>query len=84
MQAETQDGSRQCMEGFIELEEMACELRDNGITVVSSYCDTDGFFHISMCGAETGRINIFEIPAADFETAEDLGFLPLNELSGRI
>lgn len=73
-------GAVQCYGGGTDLAEMACELTDKGITVLSSYSDTDGFYHIKVCGADSGDINIFEIYEDDLESAVELGFNSIEEL----
>jgi hypothetical protein len=69
------DGSRQCApnSGF-ELNEMAAQLKGKGIPVYSSTKATDGRMYPSVCGAGTGRINIYEIDPLHLESAKKLGF----------
>ena len=76
-------GARQCGDDGISAEEMAVELINEDIPVISFYCDVDGYFHIAVCGAETGRINVFEIPEDDLQAAIELGFTSIEELTDR-
>lgn len=69
------DGSLQCGRGKeIALADMAQELTAAGIDVVASRKGTDGLLHIAMCGASTGRLNVFTIPTDSLEKAQELGF----------
>lgn len=67
------DGSLQCNKGRkIPLSEMAEEL--SGIRIFSSENLQDDKMRIQMCGAITGRANVYEIMAEDVPKAESLGF----------
>lgn len=66
------DGSKQCKGSGISESTMQKELK--GITVYSSKKDHDGLMRIQVCGADTGRFNVFEIDAKDLEKAKSLGF----------
>ncbi len=69
------DGSLQCERGKeIALAEMAKELTAAGIEVLASRKGADGLLHIAMCGASTGRLNVFTIPADSLEKAQEQGF----------
>lgn len=74
------DGSVQCYGGGTDLDTMASELTDNNIEVVSSYCDVDGYYHITLCGTNTGHINVYEIYADDLDAAIAIGFNSVDEL----
>ena len=56
------------------MEVMAKELTDGGIAVVSQRKANDGLVHIALCNSATGRVNAYEISAADFHKATALGF----------
>jgi hypothetical protein len=67
------DGSLQCGMGKgISAEEMQKEL--GSIVVYSAINKDDGLMHIAMCGANTGKVNIYEIGKADLKKAQELGF----------
>lgn len=67
------DGSRQCAMGKpIAVEVMEQQLK--GIQVFSRRADHDHLMHMQMCGATTGKINVYEISAADLAKAKKLGF----------
>jgi len=69
------DGSLQCRRGKeIALKDMARELADNGIEVKASRKGTDGRVHIAMCGASTGRLNVYSIATESLPAAKKLGF----------
>ncbi len=69
------DGSLQCDRGKeISLADMARELTENGIKVKAKRKGSDGRMHITMCGASTGRLNVFSIPASALPEARKLGF----------
>jgi len=69
------DGSLQCERGKeITLEDMAKELAENGIEVKASRKGSDGRMHIAMCGASTGRLNVYSIAAESLPRARELGF----------
>jgi hypothetical protein len=59
---------------------MVNELVSAGITVISLACGNDGLIGLPTCGANTGDINIFEIPQADLSKAQALSFNLLSEL----
>ena len=69
------DGTLQCGMGHgISLEEMAMELATAGIDLVTSRKGTDGLVHISVCGASTGKINVYVIDRASLPAAQRLGY----------
>ncbi|MER9304355.1 hypothetical protein [Mesorhizobium sp. M0496] len=75
------DGTLQCGLGQeIPLTEMAQELVDAGVLVISSHKSSDGLLHIALCGALTGQINVYEIPTPDLHKAMQLGFAPLASI----
>ena len=53
---------------------MARRLTENGIEVIASRKGSDGRVHIAMCGASTGRLNVYTIPAGSLPKARELGF----------
>jgi hypothetical protein len=75
------DGSVQCENGEISLDEMENELTDAGVTVYCSQKGFDGYAYPTACGNATGVINIYEIDILDLEIAEVQGFEPVNDLS---
>lgn len=73
------DGSRQCEKGSgTELAVMSEQLQAAGVDVLKARQGADGRMHPMVCGAGTGRINIFEINQQNVETAESLGFKRLQ------
>ncbi len=67
------DGSLQCGGGQTKsVEVMAKELK--AIRVLSSQNKSDGLMHTTVCGAPTGKINVYEIPAAALKEAQGYGF----------
>jgi hypothetical protein len=69
------DGSLQCDRGKeISLQDMAGELTENGIGVKASRKGSDGRMHITMCGASTGRLNVYSIATESLPRARELGF----------
>lgn len=73
-------GSQQCGDGGTPLPEMARQLGQAGVNVITSACGRDGRMHPAVCGAADGRIAIFEVASADAAAAAKLGFLPLAQL----
>jgi hypothetical protein len=72
------DGTRQCEKvAAIPLDKMATELKD--IEIFSKENRSDGRMHIALCGASTGKVNIFEIKMSDLEKAKALGFAELKD-----
>jgi len=69
------DGSLQCNRGKeVSLKDMARELSENGIEVKARRKGSDGRVHISMCGASTGRLNVYSIATESLPAARELGF----------
>lgn len=78
-------GSVQCdAESGIPLENMVSELIDANINVLCSSAGSDGNVITTVCGAETGVINVYEIPITSLITAENLGFNNLQLLDDAI
>lgn len=72
------DQSKQCdTASGVSLSEMEKEL--TGISVYSSEKKVDGLMHITLCGAETGMFNVYEIAETDVEKAKGLGFIEWSE-----
>jgi hypothetical protein len=69
------DGTLQCGVGKeVSLAAMAATLEQAGIKVISSRKADDGKLHIQLCGASTGRVNVFEIATPSLAAARKLGF----------
>ena len=67
------DGSQQCgLKKGIPVAEMAKSLKS--IKVFSQENRSDGLMHIQVCGAPTGRANVYEIYTKDLIKAESFGF----------
>ncbi len=67
--------SVQCnFDSGVPLETMAAELSDANVDVLCSTQTHDGNAVITVCGAETGVINVFKIPSPSLIAAENLGF----------
>lgn len=68
------DGSKQCdeKETGLTLQEMASEL--GSIKIYSMSKQSDGQIRVQVCGALTGRANVYEITLSDLPKAEALGF----------
>jgi hypothetical protein len=72
------DGSLQCNRGqAISTEVMAKELK--GIEIFSMDNRSDGMMRVQVCGAATGRINVYEIAVKDYEKAVAMGFKELKQ-----
>jgi hypothetical protein len=70
------DGSLQCEMGRpVSLNEMEKELRAANIAVQAKAKKSDGIQHPQMCGASTGRMNMYRINTSDWEKARVLGFV---------
>jgi hypothetical protein len=75
------DGTLQCGLGEeIPLAEMAQDLVDAGVSVISSHKSSDGLLHFALCGALTGQINVYEIATVDLYKALQVGFGPLASI----
>ncbi len=71
------EGSKQCdSKSGIKIEKVAESL--NGIHVFSSDTRSDGNMHMTLCGAATGRIHVFEIREAEKSAALSAGFKELS------
>ena len=69
------DGSLQCKKNTgISLVAMENQLINNGVQVFDKRKGSDGKMRIMLCGAKTGRINIFSIQSHDLSKAKKLGF----------
>lgn len=69
------DGSVTCMSGEgAKLEETSQKLAKAGIEVLDSHKDNDGIVRGKRCGLPTGNINVHEIKAQDYLSAQQLGF----------
>ncbi|WP_374089907.1 hypothetical protein [Methylomicrobium lacus] len=85
-QAETQwvtvaksNESIQCESAGISPKTMKKELTEAKIPAKHARCGTDGMLYSAVCGAETGRLNLFDIPAKKLGDASELGFQPLGD-----
>lgn len=75
-------GSRQCENNGIALNDMQKQLQMAGVPVTNSSCGTDGRMYASVCGGADGKINIFTIPSNALNNALAQGFMPLSDLPG--
>ena len=67
------DESLQCEPNTgLSLEDMAKQL--SSIKILSQERKHDGKIRITLCGAPTGYVNIYEIKQDDLAKANDLGF----------
>ena len=73
-------GSRQCEpdSGTSEAA-LRAELATQGITVLGYRPGHEGRMYPAVCGAPTGRLHVFAIPAAQVPAAEALGYRPLGD-----
>ena len=62
------------------LAEMAAPLKDAGVRVVSAACGKDGLLHSAKCGANDGRIGVFEIAVKDAKKADSLSYAKAGTL----
>lgn len=74
------DGSLQCEGDGESVETMRGELVQAGVEVICSQKARDGRVYPAMCGAATGRVNVYTIDAADLDAAEALGFKSVGTL----
>lgn len=74
------DGSVECEQPGITLDEMMQELTDAGIEVICAQKSHDGLARTAVCGAGTGNINVYVIPVAARQTALDIGFRSVSVL----
>ena len=69
------DGSLQCEKNSgTSVLNMKRELEEKGIKVFGSNTSQDGMSYMTMCGAPTGKINIYTISASDLKIVQKLGF----------
>lgn len=61
---------------------MASELLNIGIDVICSQKGNDGMGHITVCGSNTGIINIYKINKINLPDAMSIGFESVSNLSG--
>ncbi len=74
------DSSKQCEGVGIALDVMAKSLIDNGIDVSCSQKGRDTVVRKTLCGSDTGILNLYEIDASNLTAARLLKFKPTNEL----
>jgi hypothetical protein len=74
------DGSLQCEKNSgTSVVIMKNELEEQGVNVLESRAAHDGMSYMSMCGAPTGKINIYKIRNVDQEIAEKVGFIIISD-----
>lgn len=74
------EGSRQCEPGSgVGAAELRAELEAARIPVLGYRPGSDGRIHPAVCGAQTGRIHVFAIPAAAVSDAQALGYRRVGE-----
>ena len=72
-------GAKHCeTNSGIDLSSMGQQLMNVGIEVISMRMGFDGREGVAICGASTGEINIYEIPASKINTALKIGFKRLS------
>lgn len=71
-------GSHQCQGGGTPLPALQRQLTEAGIAVQAARCGIDGLMHPMFCGADDGRLALFDIPAAQLAAAQELGFAPAS------
>lgn len=77
------NGSVQCEKNSgISILTMGRELEEKRIKIIEAKISHDGMSYIAMCGAPTGKINVYKINASDLKLAEKLGFVIYSN-SGR-
>ena len=70
------DGSLQCTpDSGVSLDRMAEQLEAAGIEILSSRTTNDGLMRIALCGAGTGRINVYKIDESQTPAARNFGFM---------
>ena len=55
------------------------QLAQQQIKIINAYCAADGLMRTQVCGASTGKLGIFKIPARQFDQAQSLGFKAVGE-----
>ncbi|MFN2377224.1 MAG: hypothetical protein ABR538_11850 [Candidatus Binatia bacterium] len=73
------DGSLQCMDGGVPLDQMEKELTAVDIMVRSRRSMRDGLRHMTVCGATKGRMNVYEIAPSSYPAARVLGFMLMGK-----
>jgi len=73
-------GGEQCKPDPLNLDAMQSQLVAANVEVRAVSCGTDGLVNAAVCGAPTGRIGIFDIPATQLAAARSAGFAPLSDL----
>jgi len=74
------EGSRQCEPGSgVDEAELRTELDAARIPVLGYRPGNDGRIYPAVCGAQTGRIHVFAIPAAAVSDAQALGYRLIGE-----
>ncbi len=78
-------GVLQCQpDSGVPLEDMQMELVNASIDVVCAQVGGDGIAYPSLCGLETGIINVYEIRTVNLGDADALGFASVMTLPGYI
>jgi len=72
------DGSIQCESSGISPIAMKEYLVQAKIPAKNARCGNNGLFYTAVCGAKTGRLNLFDIPAQKLRAASKLGFQRLR------
>lgn len=75
-------GTRQCESAGPTPESVANALRDAGIGMTTFDCGHDGRMRPAVCGAPDGRLVVVDVPVAQQERAESLGWRPLASMPG--
>ena len=75
------DGSVQCGHTGVEQDTMVLELTKAGIDVVCSQKGHDGLMRTTVCGADTGKLNIYTIDSTNLSNAEVIGFKSVDKLA---
>lgn len=75
-------GTRQCESGGPTPESVANTLRDASIGMTTFDCGHDGRMRPAVCGAPDGRLVVVDVPVAQQERAEALGWRPLASMPG--
>jgi len=73
-------GSVQCTGGGTTIAAIQNQLTDGGVTVLAASCGIDGLGHVAVCGADDGKIAIFDIPPSQLNAALALSFASLSAL----
>lgn len=77
----TYAGSTHCSSASgSSLAQMAAPLKDAGVQIVSAACGKDGLLHTAKCGANDGRIGVFEIAVSDAKKADSLNYAKAGTL----